>query len=81
MTVCDIKGIPSHRRAEVEGAVTAAGSVLSSGHEAWVVPARKPPAYAVRIVGPRGFYREIRFAGRETPAEIEQSIRASISDS
>jgi len=70
-----------HRRSSVEEAVMAGGSSLSSDHEAWVVPARKPPAYAVRIVGPRGFYREIRFSGRETPAEIAQRIRESIAAS
>ena len=78
LVVCEIQGVPVHRRASIEEAVIAGGSSLSSEHEAWVVPARKPPAYTVRIVGPRGFYREIRFAGRETPAEVEQSIRKSI---
>jgi hypothetical protein len=81
LMVCGIQGVPVDRRASVEEAVMAGGSSLSSEHEAWVVPARKPPAYTVRIVGPRGFYREIRFAGRETPAEIEQSIRESIASS
>ena len=75
ITVCDVKGVPIQRRAGVEAAVTAGGVGLSEHLEAWVVPARKPPAFVVRIVGPRGFYREIRFAGRETEAEIEQSIR------
>lgn len=78
LTVSEIQGVPVDRRATIEEAVLAGGSSLSSEHEAWVVPARKPPAYAVRIVGPRGFYREIRFAGRETSAEIEHSVRKSV---
>ena len=81
LTVCEIQGVPVDRRASVEEAVLAGASSLSSEHEAWIVPARKPPAYAVRIVGPRGFYREIRFGGRETPAEIERIIRESLTTS
>ena len=75
VTVSDVKGIPSHRRKSVEEAVIAGCSSLTAEHEAWVVPARKPPGYAVRIIGPRGFYREIKFAGKETEAEIENRIR------
>ena len=78
LTVADVKGVPVDRRASIEQAVMAGGSLLSPDHEAWVVPARKPPAYSVRIVGPRGFYREIRFAGPETPSEIEASVRQGI---
>ncbi|GEM_PF-1625041 len=78
ITVVDVKGVPSHRRDCVEAAITAAGSILSEDHEAWVVPARRPPAYSVRITGPRGFYREIRFGGPETEAEIADTIRQAI---
>jgi hypothetical protein len=78
ITVVEVKGVPSHRRDSVEAAIAAAGSVLSEDHEAWVVPARRPPAYNVRITGPRGFYREVRFGGPETEAEIAASIRTAI---
>ena len=78
LTVSEIRGVPPHRRESVEGAVVAGGASLSESHEAWVVPARKPPGYAVRIVGPRGFYREVRFTGPETDAEIEQSVRNAL---
>lgn len=78
LTVSDVKGVPPHRRRHVVAAVVAGASGLGAGHEAWVVPARKPPAYSVRIIGPRGFYRQIPFAGPETDAEIEQRVRAGV---
>ena len=78
LTVSDIKGIPVHRRKGVEQAVIAGADGLSSEYEAWVVPARKPPAYSVRVVGPRGFYLEVRFTGPETDAEIERAMRRAI---
>jgi len=78
--ISDIKGVPSHRRKTVEGAVLAGASRLSDAHEAWIVPTRKPPGFAVRIIGPRGFYREIRFAGLETELEIEHRVRHAIED-
>jgi len=78
IAICDIKGIPVHRRKLVEAAVISGALSLSEDHEAWIVPARKPPAYSVRIVGPRGFYREVRFAGPESEAEIESQVRRAI---
>jgi hypothetical protein len=76
--IVDVKGIPLDRRAVVRAAISLAGSELSEDHEAWVVPSRRPPAYAVRITGPRGFYREIKFAGRETETEIAISVRKAV---
>ena len=76
--IVDVKGVPLERRAAVREAITSAGSDLAADHEAWVVPARRPPAYAVRITGPRGFYREIKFAGRETGAEIATKVRNAV---
>jgi hypothetical protein len=78
ITICEVKGIPSHRRAHVEEAVIAGASGLSHEYEAWIVPARRPPAYSVRINGPRGFFREIRFSGHETTSEIEKHVRHAI---
>ena len=78
LTVSDVKGVPPHRRRHIVAALVAGGSGLGAGHEAWVVPARKPPAYSVRIIGPRGFYRQIPFSGTETDAEIEQRVRAAV---
>ena len=78
ITVVDIKGVPLDRRDTVHAAITAGGSDLSEEHEVWVVPARRPPAYAVRITGPRGFYREIKFQGRETEAQITSSVRDAV---
>ena len=78
LTVTDVKGVPSSRRQSVAEAVIAAGSSLADAHEAWVVPARKPPAFSVRIVGPRGFYREVQFSGAETAADIEHRIRTAV---
>ena len=76
--IVDVKGIPLDRRDAVREAITLAGSDLDADHEAWVVPARRPPAYAVRITGPRGFYREIKFAGCETGAEISTRVRRAV---
>lgn len=76
--IVEVKGIPLDRRAAVRDAITLAGSDLAADHEAWVVPARRPPAYNVRITGPRGFYREIKFAGRETSAEIATRVRNAV---
>lgn len=76
--IVDVKGIPLDRRAAVREAIALAGSDLAVDHEAWVVPARRPPAYTVRITGPRGFYREVKFAGRETGAEIATRVRNAV---
>ena len=76
--IVDVKGIPLHRRDGVRAAITQGGSNLAADHEAWVVPSRRPPAYAVRITGPRGFYREIKFGGLETDVEIATSIRNAV---
>lgn len=78
IVVAEVKGVPPHRRESLTAAVKAGGSSLIEPHEAWVVPARKPPAYKVRIVGPRGFYREIHFAGPETDVEVENRVRAAL---
>jgi len=78
ITVVEMKGVPSHRRDCVEAAILEAGSFLVEDHEAWVVPARRPPAYNVRITGPRGFYREVRFGGPESEAEIAAIIRQAM---
>jgi hypothetical protein len=74
-SIIDIKGIPGARRDQVKAAVIAGGQHLSEGYEAWIVPARRPPAYAVRVIGPRGFYREVKFTGHETETEITESTR------
>jgi len=76
--IVDVKGIPVDRRETVREAIALAGSNLLAHHEAWVVPARRPPAYAVRITGPRGFYREIKFAGQETGSEIATRVRKAV---
>jgi len=78
VTISDVQGIAPHRRKSVEEAVIAGCSNLSANYEAWVVAARKPPGYAVRIIGPRGFYREVKFAGGEPEAEIEARIRQTL---
>jgi hypothetical protein len=77
-SLLDIKGIPAARRDTVKAAVLAGALHLSEDYEAWIVPARRPPGYAVRIIGPRGFYREAKFAGHETESEITASIRQTL---
>lgn len=77
-SIIDIKGIPGARRDEVKAAVVAGGQHLSGGYEAWIVPARRPPGYALRVIGPRGFYREVKFTGHETEAEITESTRRAL---
>ena len=76
--IVEVKGIPLDRRDLVRAAIKEAVSNLSEKHEAWVVPTRRPPGYAVRITGPRGFYREVKFAGRESAAEIATSVRNAV---
>lgn len=80
IAVVEIKGVPPQRRDSLAAAIVAAGSSLSELHEAWVVPARKPPAYKVRVVGPRGFYREIHCAGPETDHEVQSRVRAAVAE-
>lgn len=76
--VVEVLGVPPHRRDNLAAAIVAGGSSLTEFHEAWVVPARKPPGYKVRVVGPRGFYREIHFSGPETDLEVESRVRAAM---
>jgi len=76
--IVEVKGIPLDRQDLVRAAIRSAATCLSENHEAWVVPTRRPPGYAVRITGPRGFYREVKFAGRESAAEIVSSVRNAV---
>ena len=76
--IVEVKGIPLDRRDLVREAISSAAACLSEKHEVWVVPTRRPPGYAVRITGPRGFYREVKFAGRESAAEITSSVRNAV---
>lgn len=80
ITVVEVKGVPPHRRDSLAAAIVAGGASLTELHEAWVVPSRKPPAYKVRLVGPRGFYREIHCAGPETDLEVESQVRAAVAE-
>ena len=77
-SITDINGIPGTRREQVTAAILAGGQHLSEGYEAWIVAARRPPGYALRVIGPRGFYREVKFAGHETAAEITESTRRAL---
>ena len=76
--IVEVKGVPLDRRDLVRAAISSVAGCLSENHEAWVVPTRRPPGYAVRITGPRGFYREVKFAGRESAAEIASTIRNAV---
>ena len=76
--IVEVKGVPLDRRDLVRAAISSVAACLSEKHEAWVVPTRRPPGYAVRITGPRGFYREVKFDGRETAAEIATSVRNAV---
>ena len=78
-SILDIKGIPTARRDQVKAAVIAGTQHLPDGYEGWIAPARRPPAYSVRIIGPRGFYREVKFTGLETETEITETIRQALS--
>ena len=79
MTVIRVSGVPPDRRNLVGAAILSGGDALGAEFEAWVVAARRPPAFIVHIIGPGGFYRQERFCGRETPAEIAQRIRDTLS--
>lgn len=76
--ILDIRGIPGGRREEIKAAVIAGCQHLPEGYEAWIAPARRPPAYTLRVIGPRGFYREVRFTGRESEAEITEDTRQAL---
>ena len=74
VTIFNAKGIPATRLERIEAAVVAAGKHQSAPYEAWIVPALRPPAYAVRITGAKGFDRVAQFSGQETEAEITERI-------
>jgi hypothetical protein len=78
IAVLEIQGIPAERRESTRAALVAGGQGFSGNYEAWIVPARRPPGYFVRIIGARGFYREAQFTGRETEAEIVERVRETM---
>jgi hypothetical protein len=78
IAVLDIQGIPADRRESTKAAVVAGSQGLLGNYEAWIVPARRPPGYFIRVIGPRGFYREAQFTGRETAAEIAERVRQTM---
>jgi len=77
--ILEIRGIPLAQRSQVEAAVLEGGQHLPEGFEGWIVPARRPPGYAVRVIGPRGFYREVKFEGHEEAEEITHHTRRTLS--
>jgi len=78
MTVLSVNGVAPDRRNSVKTAILSAATGLRAGYEAWVAPARRPPAFIVRIIGPAGFYREAAFAGREPAVEITERLREAL---
>ena len=76
--ILDIKGIPGGRREEIKAAVIAGCQHLTGGYEAWIAPARRPPAHTLRVIGPCGFYREVCFTGRESEAEVTEKTRQAL---
>lgn len=78
IAILDIQGIPADRRESTRAAVVAGSQGLPGNYEAWIVPARRPPGYFVRVIGPRGFYREAQFTGSETETEIAQRVRQTM---
>lgn len=78
ISVLDIQGIPADRRESTRAALIAGSQGVPGNYEAWIVPARRPPGYFVRIIGPRGFYREAQFTGRETEVEIADRVRLTM---
>src|ERR1019366_8400925 len=80
LTVFDCKGIPTSRRARIEGAVVAAGRNLPQPYEAWIAADTARGAVRVMITGPQGFDRTVTFDLTEDPAVITQRIRETIGD-
>jgi hypothetical protein len=76
--VLNIRGIPVDRRQSTMAAVFAGIQGFPGSYEAWTVPARRPPGYFVRIIGPRGFFRQAQFTGQETDAEITEQVRQTM---
>ena len=80
LTVFDCKGIPTSRRARIEGAVVAAGRNLAQPYEAWMAADIPRGAVRVMITGPQGFDRNVTFDLAEDPAVITQRVRETIED-
>lgn len=78
-SILEIHGIPRGRRDRVKAAVMAGSRHLPEGYEGWIVPARRPPGYALRVIGPRGFYREVKFTGHESEDQITECTREALS--
>ena len=78
-SILEIHGIPRSSRDRVTAAMMAGGEHLPEGYEGWIVPARRPPGYALRVIGPRGFYREIKFTGHESEDQITVCTRQALS--
>jgi hypothetical protein len=78
ITVFSITGVVPEQRESVRGAIAASGRDLPARYEAWVVGARRPPAYIVRVIGPGGFYREEKFSGREPAVEITRRVQDAV---
>jgi hypothetical protein len=80
LTVLDCKGIPTSRRARIEGAVVAAGRSLTQPYEAWMAADIRRGVVRVMITGPQGFDRTVTFDLTEDPAVITQRILEMIED-
>ncbi len=78
ITLTDLRGIPAARREHVISAINAVSECCADRYEAWAVPGRRPPCYSIRIVGPHGFYREVRLEGREVESAIAERLRMEI---
>jgi hypothetical protein len=80
LTVFDCKGIPTSRRARIEGAVVAAGRNLSQPYEAWIAADPLRGGVRVMITGPQGLDRTVTFELGEDAAVITQRVRKTITD-
>jgi hypothetical protein len=76
--VLDMQGIPVDRHETTRAAVVAGIQGFPGTYEAWTLSARRPPGYFVRIIGPRGFFRQAQFTGEETAGEISERIRQTM---
>jgi hypothetical protein len=75
IAILDINAVTPDRREAVRAGLIAGIGEVPGSAEAWVAPARRPPGYFVRIIGPRGLFVEVEFTGRETEGEIASRVR------
>lgn len=80
IAIFDSATIPRDRRAELEGAVVAAGRHLSKRFEGWIVAAPDRREFAVRITSYPDVDISVPFTWSATAADVTGRVRAAMED-